>query len=257
MRDGGAAANLSSPGRPHRLTATTGIIDAVCYLGIGHVLVANMTGNIVFLGLALAGAKGFSVSSFLVALGSFLVGATIGGRLGKVLDTHRHRWLTTTSVIQAGLAATAALAVAAGVLGPTGTARLWVIALLGAGTGVQNATIRRLAIPDLTTSVLTMTITGLAADSTLGGGDHPRRSRRLGSIAAMLIGALIGGALNGPCRIHPDLRFLGRRSGTGRCRVRSGARARSSDCARTRTMTAKGRDHPAMKSKMSRSSASW
>ena len=177
------------------LTTTTGIIDAVCYLGMGHVLVANMTGNIVFLGLALAGAKGFTISSFLVALGSFLVGATVGGRLAKILDTHRRRWLTTASVIQAALAAAAALAVVAGLLGPTGTARLWVIALLGAGTGVQNATIRRLAIPDLTTSVLTMTITGLGADSALGGGNHPRRGRRLESVAAMLLGALAGGAL--------------------------------------------------------------
>ncbi|HWF14646.1 MAG TPA: YoaK family protein [Acidimicrobiales bacterium] len=190
------------------LTTTTGIIDAVCYLGMGHVLVANMTGNIVFLGLALAGAKGFTISSFLVALGSFLVGATIGGRLGKVLDAHRRRWLTTASVIQAGLAAAAALAVVAGVLGPTGTARLWVIALLGAGTGVQNATIRRLAIPDLTTSVLTMTITGLGADSTLGGGNHPRRSRRLESIAAMLIGALVGGALMVHVGFTPTLGVL-------------------------------------------------
>ncbi len=91
------------------LTAATGIIDAVCYLGMGHVLVANMTGNIVFLGLALAGAKGFTISSFLVALGSFLIGATVGGRLGKLLDQHRRRWLATASAIQAGLAAAAAL----------------------------------------------------------------------------------------------------------------------------------------------------
>jgi uncharacterized membrane protein YoaK (UPF0700 family) len=190
------------------LTTTTGIIDAVCYLGMGHVLVANMTGNIVFLGLALAGAKGFTISSFLVALGAFLVGATIGGRLGKALDRHHRRWLTTTSVVQAALAAAAALAVVAGVLGPTGTARLWVIALLAAGSGVQNATIRRLAIPDLTTSVLTMTITGLGADSSLGAGGHPRRSRRLESVAAMLIGALAGGALMVHVGFTPTLGVL-------------------------------------------------
>jgi uncharacterized membrane protein YoaK (UPF0700 family) len=190
------------------LTATTGVIDAVCYLGMGHVLVANMTGNIVFLGLALAGAKGFTISSFLIAIASFLVGAAVGGRLGKVLEQHRRRWLATASTIQAVLAVVAALAVAAGVLGPTGTARLWVIALLGAGTGVQNATIRRLAIPDLTTSVLTMTITGLAADSALAGGNHPRRNRRLESVAAMLIGALVGGALMVHVGFSPTLGFL-------------------------------------------------
>lgn len=211
------------------LTTTTGIIDAVCYLGMGHVLVANMTGNIVFLGLALAGAKGFSISSFLVALCAFLVGATLGGRLGMLLDRHRRRWLTAASAIQAGLAATAALAVAVDILGPTGTTRLWVIALLGAGTGVQNATIRRLAIPDLTTSVLTMTITGLGADSTLGGGNHPRRVRRLGSIAAMLIGALVGGAVDGARRVHADAWRLGRRVGAGHHRVRCRARRRSTE----------------------------
>jgi hypothetical protein len=73
---------------------------------------------------------------------------------------------------------------------------------------VQNATIRRLAIPDLTTSVLTMTITGLGADSALGGGDHPRRARRLESVAAMLIGALVGGALMVHVGFTPTLGVL-------------------------------------------------
>lgn len=177
------------------LTAATGLIDAICYLGMGHVLVANMTGNIVFLGFALAGAKGFSIASFVVALGAFLVGAALGGRLGVALDADRRRWLTTASGIQAALAAVAAISVATGVLGPTGDARFAVIALLGAGTGIQNATVRRLAIPDLTTTVLTMTLTGLAADSSVAGGAHPRQSRRIVSVAAMLGGAVAGGVL--------------------------------------------------------------
>ncbi len=40
---------------------------------------------------------------------------------------------------------------------------------LGAGYGVQNATARRLTVGDLTTTVLTLTLTGIAADSWLGG----------------------------------------------------------------------------------------
>jgi uncharacterized membrane protein YoaK (UPF0700 family) len=177
------------------LTAATGLIDAVCYLGMGHVLVANMTGNVVFLGFALAGAPGFSIASFLVALAAFLVGATAGGRLGGTLHGDRRLWLTSTSAIQAGLATIAALATVSGLLGPTGSARFWIIGLLGAGTGIQNATIRRLGLLDFTTTVLTMTLTGLAADSTLAGGSHPRQARRIGSVAAMLAGALVGGAL--------------------------------------------------------------
>lgn len=177
------------------LTSATGLVDAVCYLGIGHVLVANMTGNIVFLGFALAGAKGFSIASFLVALVSFLVGAAAGGRLGAAFHTQRRRWLTAAFAAQTVLAAAAATASALGGLHPTGASRFGIIGLLGLGTGVQNATVRRLAIPDMTTTVLTLTLTGFAADSSPAGGDHPRRARRLGSVAAMLVGAVAGGAL--------------------------------------------------------------
>lgn len=177
------------------LTMTTGLVDAACYLGMGHVLVANMTGNIVFLGFALGGAKGFSAPSFLAALGSFLLGAAMGGRLAAALEATRRRWLIAASGIQTLLAAAAAVGVAAGGVGPAGPARFVVIALLGAGTGLQNATIRRLAIPDLTTTVLTMTLTGLAADSSLAGGHNPRPLRRLTSVSAMLLGGVGGAAL--------------------------------------------------------------
>jgi uncharacterized membrane protein YoaK (UPF0700 family) len=177
------------------LTMATGLVDAACYLGMGHVLVANMTGNVVFLGFALGGAKGFSIASFLVALGSFLAGAAGGGRLGMALGHARRWWLVVASATETALAATAAIATAAGALGPTGGARFVVIALLGLATGLQNATIRRLAIPDLTTTVLTLTLTGLAADSSLAGGNNPHPVRRLSSAAAMLAGGVAGGAL--------------------------------------------------------------
>ena len=69
------------------------------------------------------------------------------------------------------------------------------IVLLAVAMGVQNAAARKLAVPDLTTTVLTMTLTGVAADSTLAGGPSSRLGRRALSVAAMLLGALIGGAL--------------------------------------------------------------
>jgi uncharacterized membrane protein YoaK (UPF0700 family) len=177
------------------LTAATGLIDAACYLGMGHVLVANMTGNVVFLGFALAGAPGFSIAAFLVALGSFLAGAAAGGRLSVALSDQRRRWLTTAAATQTVLVGAAAIAAATGALGPNGQARFGLIALLGVGMGIQTATARKLAIPDLTTTVLTQTLTGLAADSSIAGGDNPRMARRATAVAAMLAGALIGGAL--------------------------------------------------------------
>ena len=71
------------------LTIVTGLVDAFSYLLLGHVFVANMTGNVVFLGFAIAGAKGFSIPASLVALGSFVVGALVGGKVGSGLGRHR------------------------------------------------------------------------------------------------------------------------------------------------------------------------
>jgi hypothetical protein len=50
-------------------------------------------------------------------------------------------------------------------------------------------------VPDLTTTVLTLTITGIAADSSLAGGDNPRVGYRLGAIFLMLVGAASGAVL--------------------------------------------------------------
>ncbi|MGW6016344.1 YoaK family protein, partial [Streptomyces sp. NPDC055210] len=63
------------------LTAVSGLIDAISYLGLGHVFTANMTGNVVVIGFAVAGAPGFSVLGSLVSLAAFLTGAVIAGRL--------------------------------------------------------------------------------------------------------------------------------------------------------------------------------
>ncbi len=65
------------------LTVVTGLVDAASYLNLGHVFVANMTGNVIFLGFALAGAPGLSIPASLVAVGGFLVGSVSAGRLGR------------------------------------------------------------------------------------------------------------------------------------------------------------------------------
>lgn len=49
--------------------------------------------------------------------------------------------------------------------------------------------------PDLTTTVLALTITRVAADSVVTGGNNPRRQRRLAAIVAMLVGAVAGGRI--------------------------------------------------------------
>jgi uncharacterized membrane protein YoaK (UPF0700 family) len=106
------------------LTVVTGLVDAFSYLTLGHVFVANMTGNPV----------------------------------------------------------------------PAGY-RYGLIVVLGAAMGIQNAGARRLGVPDLTTTVLTLTITGIAADSTVVGGSGSVVGRRIVAVAAMLLGALVGALL--------------------------------------------------------------
>ena len=162
---------------------------------LGHVFVANMTGNVVFLGFAIAGAGGISIWASLTALGSFLVGGVVGGRIGARWSTDRGRHLTATTATELLLVA-AALAVAVFSTDHLGTGgRYSVILFLAVAMGAQNATARRLAVPDLTTTVLTMTLTGVAADSALAGGHGSKLARRALSVAAMLLGALVGGAL--------------------------------------------------------------
>lgn len=173
------------------LTMVSGLVDAVSYLGLGHVFTANMTGNVVLLGFAAAGASGFSAPACLTSLGSFLVGAAAAGRIARRLSSRRNLLAVamTTEAVVTGVTAVIA-AMVSGV--SSGWPRFTVIGLLALGMGVRNSTIRRLAVPDLTTTVLTMTLTGLAADSAMGGGDGAQSVRRIAAVVAMLAGALAG-----------------------------------------------------------------
>ncbi|MCK7621860.1 DUF1275 domain-containing protein [Streptomyces sp. RS10V-4] len=177
------------------LTLVTGLVDAVSYLALGHVFVANMTGNVVFLGFALVGAANLSVLASLVSLASFLAGALAGGRLGTRFAAHRGNLLKTATAGQAVLVAvTVAAAAATGGEVTTGV-RYTLIVFLGLAMGLQNAVARRLGVPDLTTTVLTLTLTGLAADSAPAGGMTPRPGRRILSVLVMFLGAYAGAQL--------------------------------------------------------------
>src|ERR1700716_2647860 len=101
------------------LTGVTGLVDAVSYLKLGHVFVANMTGNVVFLGFAVADAQDFSIPASLAAIAAFLAGALAGGRLGASVGHHRGRFLAVSVYIQIALVA-ATLVVSTVVLDPAG-----------------------------------------------------------------------------------------------------------------------------------------
>jgi len=159
------------------------------------VFVANMTGNVVFLGFALAGAGGLSASTSLVAIAAFLAGAFGGGLLASRYSEHRGRMLRAASAGQ-GLLIALSIAVAIVAAEPfTSGARYALLVPLALAMGVQNAAAQRLAIPELTTTVLTRTLTGFASEARIVGGPGAQGGRRLLAVAAMLIGALCGAAL--------------------------------------------------------------
>ena len=177
------------------MTLVTGLVDAFSYLVLGHVFVANMTGNVVFLAFALAGASGFSIPASLVALGAFVLGSLGGGLLGSRLGQHRGRLLSVTAALQTLLLSASAVLAALSGNPVNASSSYGLIIMLGVAMGLQNATARKLAVPDLTTTVLTLTIVGVAADSRLVGGGGSKAGRRLIAVAAMLVGALVGSLL--------------------------------------------------------------
>lgn len=175
------------------LTVVTGLVDAVSVLRLGRIFVANMTGNVVFVGFALVRAPGFSLANTLVALAGFLVGAAAGGWLVGRLVPDRARLLQVTAAVQTVLFL-AATGLAYLTLGRSPAAIYVLAALLAPAMGLQNTAARRLAVADLTTTVLTMTLTGIVGD--LRSGEGPTAlARRLSSILLMMLGALVGAVL--------------------------------------------------------------
>lgn len=177
------------------LTVVAGVVDSFSYLVLGQVFVANMTGNVVFLALALVGAKGFAVVPHLLALVAFSCGAVLSGRVVARSGPRRGRLLAASTAVEVLLVA-AALAVALAAADPgRGAARDLLVVLLSAACGLQTGTAGRLAVPDLITTVLTRTIAFASFQSRLAGGDDSRAGRRGLAVASMFGGALVGASL--------------------------------------------------------------
>jgi uncharacterized membrane protein YoaK (UPF0700 family) len=180
------------------LTFVTGVIDAASYLGMGHTFTANMTGNVIFLGFALAGAPGISVARCALAVAGFVTGAALAGRVAAGIPVaSRSSRMVRAGLVEAAVLGLASLLSAAlrGAMTEAGGRLSGVIVLAAFAMGIRNATVRALAVPDMTTTVLTMTLTGLAADSAAAAAAcaaSPRWPRRVGSVLTMTAGAVSG-----------------------------------------------------------------
>lgn len=177
------------------MTAVTGLVDAVSFLSLGSVFTANMTGNILILAFATARVPRLSVARSLTALISFVIGAILGGRImARASADSRIRFAAQALLVEI------VFLLAASVCG-IGYSGYWMehsfqpfalIILTALAMGTRNAAVRKLAIPDLTTTVLTLTVTGIAAESSLARGNNPRLTRRVGSVLAIFFGAALG-----------------------------------------------------------------
>jgi uncharacterized membrane protein YoaK (UPF0700 family) len=193
------ASNQAAEDIPHYvflgMTAVTGLVDAVSYLSLGRVFTANMTGNIVLLAFATARVPGLSITLSLTALVSFLTGALVGGRIMARASADSHiRFAAQAFLLEVAVLTAASLCglgYKGGVVQPS-VQPLALIALTALAMGTRNAAVRKLAIPDLTTTVLTLTLTGIAADSSLANGNNVRLARRIGAVLAMFLGAASG-----------------------------------------------------------------
>lgn len=175
------------------LTFTTGVVDAASFLGLGSVFAANMTGNVIFLGFGIAGSGDLPVVAPIVSLLAFLAGATAGGRMAA--GPERALYLSRAMLIEVGLILVALVWALLVDVTPGCFSADVVIALLAFAMGTRNATVRRLTVAEPATLVLTTTLTGLASDSTLGGGDGSGTRRRALAVLAMLLGAIAGALL--------------------------------------------------------------
>jgi uncharacterized membrane protein YoaK (UPF0700 family) len=180
------------------MTVVTGLVDAVSFLSLGRVFTANMTGNVVLLAFAIARVAGLSIARSLAALLAFLVGAILGGRaMARTNPDSQIRFAAQAFLLEAAFLFAASLS-AIGYridLMEHSFQPFALIGLTALAMGTRNAAVRKLAIPDLTTTVLTLTITGIGADSSLANGNNPRLARRVESVAAMFLGAALGAVI--------------------------------------------------------------
>jgi len=180
------------------MTVVTGLVDAVSYLSLGRVFTANMTGNMVILAFSTARVPGLSIVRSSTGLLSFLVGAIFGGRIMARASAEAQIQFAAQAFLLEVAFLFAASCCAIGYRGhllEDSFQPFALIGLLALAMGTRNAAVRKLAIPDLTTTVLTLTITGIAADSSLANGNNLRLARRVESVVAMFLGAALGAVI--------------------------------------------------------------
>jgi uncharacterized membrane protein YoaK (UPF0700 family) len=174
------------------LTVSTGVIDADSYLALDHVFTGNMTGNVLFIGFAVAGVAGIPFVNNSLALLGFVTGTIIGGRIvGR--DHARGLPRVSAVLLLAGGLLAIGIATTWTALGRLDQPILLVLTfLLASVMGSQVSAVRPIGNSDVTTIVVTNTLANLARDSRLAGGRFENWVPRLLAVVAMGVGAIVG-----------------------------------------------------------------
>ncbi|WP_066582718.1 YoaK family protein [Cellulomonas timonensis] len=181
------------------LTFGTGVVDAVSYLVLDRVIAGNMSGNVLLLGMGLAGAGGLQVAGPAIAFAAFWLGAQLCGHaLRGAPDgwTSRVSALIAFSGVVVGLVGVGVALVPPATSQPSG---LGAAAVLGACMGAQAAAARATGVADLVADAITGALVGLGLTFRDSRPDPGRWSRRMGNFALIGVGAFAGALL---IRVH-------------------------------------------------------
>src|SRR6201995_2728276 len=178
------------------LTFATGLADSISILVLGHVFVANMTGNVIFLGFWLAPRTSIDLTAVAVALPTFVCTTIVSGRLSRHFADRTRTWITTVLATEIVLLLGLSVLAGAGVLHYHDNSKLVMIGLLAVTFGLQHSSARQFGIQELSTTVLTSTIVSFGLDSRLAGGTGERQKLRFSVVFTMCAGAFLGATLS-------------------------------------------------------------
>jgi len=178
------------------LTFATGLADALSILVLGHVFVANMTGNVIFLGFWLAPRTSIDLTAVVVALPTFVCTTIVSGRVSRHFGDRTRAWITSVLAAEIALLLTLSILAGTGTLHYHDDSKLVMIGMLAVTFGLQHSSARQFGIQELSTTVLTSTIVSLGLDSRLAGGTGERQRLRVVVVATMCAGAFLGATMS-------------------------------------------------------------
>ena len=193
------------------LTAAAGSADAVSYLGFGRVFTANMTGNLVLLGIAIGQVQlGGSIRA-MIAFAGFVLGVLLGVRLTARTEPAVVWPRSVTVVLAAELGLLLVLLAIWEIAGarPEALALDLLIALSAGAMGMQTAAVRRLGVAGVTTTFVTGMLTGRIAELAAVTPGRSHWTLWAGTLASMVIGAAAGAGLFLAWRSGAPLAALG------------------------------------------------